>query len=308
MRARYPDRDGYIERGGVKVFFEIYGIGAPTILLLPTWSIVHSRRWKGQIPYLARHFRVVTFDGRGNGRSDRPSEPEAYADTEIVADALAVLDATDTEGAVIVGMSMGAGYGLRLAVQHPERVLGAVFIGPAVGLADPFPGREERDFWEQVEGEDGWARYNAHSWRKDWPAFAEFFMSQVFTEPHSTQHIEDGQAWALETDPEAMVAVERAAYLEGVAEDRRGSSSVALDLAARVTCPCLVMHGSDDHIIGASGGERLAAALGCPLVIFEGSGHAPDARSPVRFNLLLRDFVRGLAARQGEHMPEGGRA
>ena len=71
-RARYPDQEGYVERDGVRVFYEVYGDGEPTILLLPTWSIIHSRHWKAQIPYLARHFRVVTFDGRGNGRSDRP--------------------------------------------------------------------------------------------------------------------------------------------------------------------------------------------------------------------------------------------
>ena len=77
-------------RDGVRVFWERYGDGSPTILLMPTWSIVHSRHWKLQIPYLARHFRVVTFDGRGNGRSDRPTEIAAYADTEFVADAIAV--------------------------------------------------------------------------------------------------------------------------------------------------------------------------------------------------------------------------
>ena len=71
-RARYPDESGYAERGGVKLHYEVYGSGGPAILLLPTWSIVHSRHWKMQIPYLARHGRVVTFDGRGNGRSDRP--------------------------------------------------------------------------------------------------------------------------------------------------------------------------------------------------------------------------------------------
>ena len=67
------------------------------MLLLPTWSIVHSRVWKLQIPYLARHCRVVTFDGRGNGLSDRPEEPAAYAEEEFAADALAVLDATGTD-------------------------------------------------------------------------------------------------------------------------------------------------------------------------------------------------------------------
>ena len=71
-RARYPDAEGYVERDGVRVFYEVYGEGERTALLLPTWSIVASRAWKMQIPYLARHCRVVTFDGRGNGRSDRP--------------------------------------------------------------------------------------------------------------------------------------------------------------------------------------------------------------------------------------------
>ena len=70
---RYPDAEGFVERDGVRVFWERYGEGEPTVLLLPTWSIVHSRFWKAQIPYLARHCRVLTFDGRGNGRSDRPA-------------------------------------------------------------------------------------------------------------------------------------------------------------------------------------------------------------------------------------------
>ena len=78
MRACQPSGDGYVERDGVKVHYEVYGAGEPTVLLQPTWSIIHSRHWKMQIPYLARHSRVLTFDGRGNGRSDRPAEPEAY--------------------------------------------------------------------------------------------------------------------------------------------------------------------------------------------------------------------------------------
>ena len=53
--ARAPDEQGIVERDGVRVYWELYGAGAPAILLLPSWSIVHSRMWKGQIPYLARH-------------------------------------------------------------------------------------------------------------------------------------------------------------------------------------------------------------------------------------------------------------
>src|SRR5205814_10083518 len=114
-RARYPDSEGYVERDGIRVHYEVFGSGEPTVLLLPTWSIVHSRVWKMQVPYLSRHCRVVTFDGRGNGLSDRPEDPEAYRETEYAADALAVLDATGTESAFVVGHSMGCQRGLLLA-------------------------------------------------------------------------------------------------------------------------------------------------------------------------------------------------
>jgi hypothetical protein len=43
MRACQPVADGYVERDGVKVHYELFGAGEPTVLLLPTWSIIHSR-------------------------------------------------------------------------------------------------------------------------------------------------------------------------------------------------------------------------------------------------------------------------
>ena len=66
-RARYPDDAGDLDRDGVRVHWERYGDGERSILFLPTWSIVHSRCWKAQIPYLARRHRVIVFDPRGNG-------------------------------------------------------------------------------------------------------------------------------------------------------------------------------------------------------------------------------------------------
>src|SRR3954469_6938887 len=131
-RARYPDATGYVERDGVRTYFERYGDGEPTVLLLPTWSIVHSRHWKMQIPYLARHCRVLTFDGRGNGRSDRPES--GYGQDEFAADALAVMDATATERATLVSLSKGAQWALLLAAEHQERVEAAVFVWPSVPL------------------------------------------------------------------------------------------------------------------------------------------------------------------------------
>jgi pimeloyl-ACP methyl ester carboxylesterase len=302
-RARYPDEEGYIERDGVRVFYERYGNGTPTILLMPTWSLLHSRHWKMQIPYLARHFRVVTFDGRGNGRSDRPAGSEAYADTEFVADAIAVLDATGTERAVIAGLSMGGGYALRLAAVHPERVSGAVFIGAAVPILDRPEGGPEIQVdpsFDAPEAPDGeWRRYNAASWRRDFPGFAAWFVGdRIYSEPHSTKHVEDGIGWTLETDPETLIATEYASYLWPPPEwgPRDLAEGRALPFAKRVRCPSLVIHGDDDHIIEIAVGERLARELHAPLVVVAGGGHAPQGRWPVLVNRLMRDFVRGLGS------------
>ena len=278
-RARYPDGSGYVERDGVRLHYEVYGSGEPTVFLLPTWSIIHSRHWKMQIPYLARHCRVLTFDGRGNGRSDRPES--GYEEHDFAADALAVMDATATERATLVSLSLGAQRALLLAAEQPERVDGAVFICPSVLLGKP---PEARYFpWDkELDTDEGWAKYNRYYWLKDYRGFLEFFFSQMFTEPHSTKPIEDCIGWGLETDAETLIATKLPGDLD---------RDTARELAGRVRCPVLVIQGSEDAITGPGRGIALAEATGGELVMLEGSGHAPHVRDPVKVNLLLREFA-----------------
>ena len=125
MRARTPDRHGYTVREGIRTYWELYGQGDRTVFLLPPWSIIHSRHWKFQIADLARHCRVLVMEGRGNGLSDRPADVAAYADEEFAADALAVMDDTETKSAALVTFSAGARWTLLLAAEHPERVSSA---------------------------------------------------------------------------------------------------------------------------------------------------------------------------------------
>jgi pimeloyl-ACP methyl ester carboxylesterase/predicted glycosyltransferase len=283
-RARYPDTEGYVERDAVRVFYEVYGEGEPTILLLPTWSIIHSRSWKGQIPYLSRHFRVVTFDGRGNGKSDRPAEPQAYAPEEFADDALAVMDATGTERAVLVSLSRGAERSLLLGAHHPDRVAGMVFIAPALPLPPAAArARAAQEFSERHEAYEGWQKWNRHYWLENYEDFVEFFFSQVFTEPHSTKQREDAVGWALETDAETLVATQLAPRLRDEASVR--------ELTSRIRCPVLVIHGRDDAVRPHDSGAALAELTRGALVSLEGSGHCPQARDPVKVNLLIRDFA-----------------
>src|SRR5438309_10503000 len=97
MRARTPDRTGSVTRAGVTVGYDVYGEdNTTTVVLTPTWAIAQSQHWKAQIPVLARRYRVVTVEGRGNGRADRPTDTAAYTFEEYAGDVLAVLDAPGT--------------------------------------------------------------------------------------------------------------------------------------------------------------------------------------------------------------------
>src|SRR5712692_1342452 len=284
MRAIQPARDGYVTRGGVGLHWEVYGEGEQTVFLLPTWSIVNSRHWKFQIAYLARHCRVLVMDGRGSGSSDRPADAEAYADAEFAADALAVMDETGTDAAALVSLSAGARWALILAAEYPERVTRLVFIGPAVHLHPwkPFKDAAAAVFDDVFDEYVGWQKYNRNYWRKDYRGFLEFFFSCMFPESHSTKQIEDTVGWGLETTAEVLIAT----------EDAKSSDVLqTTEMASRVRCPVLVIHGDDDEIVLHANGAALAELTGGRLLTMEGSGHGPHTRDPVAVNLAIADFL-----------------
>jgi pimeloyl-ACP methyl ester carboxylesterase/predicted glycosyltransferase len=280
MRARYPDTEGFIERDGVKIGYEVFGAGEPAILLLTSWAIVHARQWKAQVPYLARRFRVITVEGRGNGRADRPQAAEAYLDREYVDDAVAVLDATGVDRTVIVGLSMGGRHALQLAAWYPERAAGVVAFGAA--LPWPIP----PDFAEPKDSYEGWGKANLHYWLADYCGWVEFFMSQVFTEPHSTKQREDGVAWGLETTAETLLLTG-----PGVAEP---DVDAAEAICQQVRCPVVIVHGDQDGVVPYETGVALARWTGGQMVTIRGGGHAPTMRDPVQANLLIRGFAESL--------------
>ncbi len=273
--ARAPDDAGHLTRDGVRVWWESYGSGERAVLLLPSWTIVHSRMWKSQVPYLARHARVVTFDARGSGLSDAPDDQAAYADAETIADAIAILDHLGIGSVAAAGLSRGGRYALELAAAHPDRVRAVLAVAPAV------PHLTEEPAWR----DRGWDKDTPEYWQRDFRGFLEFFFTQALPEAHSTKPIEDAVAWGLDTTPEVL-AMTRAE--QGVA-DRAAAEA----LCRAVRCPVVVAQGSEDRIVPPQRGARVAELTGGRLVVLEGSGHMPQARDPVRVNLLLRDVVCG---------------
>jgi pimeloyl-ACP methyl ester carboxylesterase len=285
-RARYPDEEGYVERDGVRVFYEVYGDAPTTFLLFPTSPISHSRLWKAQIPYLSRYFRIVTFDPRGNGKSDRPETPEAYSYWEIVGDGRAVLEATGADTALLGGLCDGGGYALMLAATRPATALGVAAIAPCVPRLTPgHPNYRRYPSLEPLDTDEGWAKWNVHYWRRDYCGFLEFFFSQQLPEAHSTKHIEDCVQWGLDGDPEVLVLADEEAPPPFASEEE------ARALCRRVRCPVLVVHGELDNCQPRDRAVAVAELTGGTLVTLEGAGHLPQARHPVKVNGLLHEFA-----------------
>jgi pimeloyl-ACP methyl ester carboxylesterase/predicted glycosyltransferase len=285
MRARYPDHEGFIERDGVKVGYEVFGTGEPAVVFPPIDAIVHSRAWKAQVPYLARTSKVVTIDPRGNGRSGRPQEAAAYADTEFVADTIAVMDAAGIDRAVLVGICTSGWRALLTAALHPGRVLGVVALATiAPFLAPPLPTRAAFDFDQVLSTDEGWAKENRHYWLRDWRGYAEFFFGELLPELHSTKQHADCVGWAMEIGPETMLVHDEGPQSPSSREETEA-------LLRQVRCPVLAIHGQEDRCEPVEFSERVATLTGGELLLLEGAGHLPNAREPVIINHAIRDFA-----------------
>ena len=291
-RARLPDDAGIARSAdGTGIAWEAFGWGEPTIVLLPSTPIIHSRQWKAQVPYLSRSWRVIAYDGRGNGLSDRPTEPQAYVGDRITDDLLTVLDATGTERAVLVGLcGDGVWPSIRFAAARPDRVHGIVAFEAGVPLlSPPHAWRVQYSFTDELPTDEGWAKVNEHYWRRDYRGFAEFFFGEMLPEAHSTKQLEDVVSWVMDGSAETMTADMHAPNAWTIEE---------VEATCRaVRCPMLLVHGTDDRCQPPSRGRRLAELTGAPLVLLEGAGHLIPGRQPVKANLLIAEFVRGLAGR-----------
>jgi pimeloyl-ACP methyl ester carboxylesterase/predicted glycosyltransferase len=283
MRAVEPIATGFATNpmDGAQIAYEVAGDAdaSRTILFLPTWSVVHSRCWKMQVPYFAgQGFRVVTFDGRGNGKSDRPVS--GYTTDDFARDTVAVMDTLEITRAALIGWSAGSRWGLQVAATHPERITHLALIGPAAHL-DGSPRRDLAEFLSPPPDFDGPHKYNAVYWGINYPDFLEWFFGNVFSERHSTKGIEDAVGWGLATTPEVLIPT--------IVES--ATPQIAA-FAAAVRCPTLILHGAEDRIIPLANAESIRDAIpGAAFVALEGCGHALHLRDPVAINRLLHDFI-----------------
>ncbi len=288
MRAREPDQQGHVDIGAVRLGYETFNdAGEDTIVFAPIDTCVHSRAWKGQVAYLAQHYRVVTIDPPGNGRSGRSLDPTAYDDLSLVSDTLAVLDHLGIERAVLAGICVSAWQSLLTAALHPERVQGVVAVAPwARDFTPPIAIRLEavRHFDEELDDYSGWFGWNRHYIPDHWPDYADFFFANMVPEPHSTKQLEDIHAYNCGTSGHVMLA-------ENGSRRHPGTPEEAEALLRGIVQPVLVIQGTDDRCQPLGRGESVVRWTQGEHVVLEGAGHLPMARHPVLVNRAIKSFV-----------------
>jgi pimeloyl-ACP methyl ester carboxylesterase len=111
-------KSGYAPVNGIKIWYAIFGRGAPVILL--HGGLANANYWGELVPALAPRYRVVVMDSRGHGRSSRDARPFGY--DLMASDVLALMDFLKIDKTPVIGWSDGAIIGLDIAIRHPERL------------------------------------------------------------------------------------------------------------------------------------------------------------------------------------------
>jgi pimeloyl-ACP methyl ester carboxylesterase/predicted glycosyltransferase len=297
MRALEPAGAGLITNpdDGVRIFYEVFGPpqARRTIVFAPAGAYAHSRVWKMQVPYFAHQgFRVVTYDCRGSGKSDRPKT--GYAPELLANDLLAVLDELEVERFALAGITWAIRWMGFIAARFPQRVSHLISVGsfPSLHSTEPLDDPEYirtymEPFFAERSPEDPVDWY-AYDMRTRYPELVEVVAREDFCEPHSTKAIEDFAAWALETEPAYLIA----SCLEMTEGDPN-------DYFAKIQCPTLLIHGELDPAVPLATGIKVHEAIPhSEMVIFEGSGHVPVARDPVKVNIMVHNFIEAESPRQ----------
>jgi pimeloyl-ACP methyl ester carboxylesterase len=250
----------YIERDGVRVYFEDHGTG-PGVLLSHGFS-ASSTMWREQIAALEDRYRVMTWDMRGHGQSDYPEDPAAYSEAHSVADMAAILDACGLQKAVIGGLSLGGCASLAFHLHHPERTAGLMLFDTGPG----FKKDAARDAWNET----------AHG-------RAASFEAEGLD--------------ALGDAPALRIAGHRDAT--GLAHAARGMLAQFDDQMIQslptIAVPALVLVGSEDVKFHAATDYMAGKIADAQKVVIDGAGHEANMDQPAAFNQAMRGFLDGLA-------------
>jgi 3-oxoadipate enol-lactonase len=268
---------------GTRIAYRVDGDAHLPTLVLSNSIATDLHMWDGQVPALARHFRVLRYDFRGHGGSSVPDG--AYSLDRLGRDVLELMDALAIGRAHFLGLSLGGFVGQWLGIHAPERIDRLVLSNTSSYLG---PGAQ----WD--------ARITAVLQAPDMTRTAGEFLANWFPADmleRGSPQVDPFRARLLATDPRGLAGAWAAV------RDADMRRTIAL-----IPRPTLVIAGRDDTVTSADHGERIAATIpGARLVVLP-AVHLPNVERPQEFLQVVLDFLRREGGATGIAGPGEGAA
>lgn len=267
----------FVEANGIRCFYELEGDGEEVVVLIHALGTNH-RMWDRQVEVLKPRFRVLRYDVRGHGQTDKPPGP--YSLELFAQDLAALLDGLGIPAAHLVGLSMGGMIAQTFALNYPGRVKSLVLAD----TSSRYPPESRRQFEERAAIAEAQGMGPLVE-----PALERWF-SPEFHRAHP-EVVEKYRQMLLANDPKAYAAATRA-----IAQ---------LDLTSRlgaIKVPTLVIVGADDPGTPPAMAREIAAAIpGARLEVLPGR-HMTQEESAEAFNRLLLEFLESV--KEWQRKPE----
>lgn len=249
-----------LNRDGVNIYYEVHGEGPP-VLLTHGFSAT-AQMWRGQVAPFSKAYKLITWDMRGHGQSDYPTDQSLYSEEATVADMAAILDAVGARTAIIGGLSLGGYMSLAFNLTHPDRTRALLII-------DTGPG------YKKDEPREGW---NANSLRT------------------AERYEKDGLARLASGSAEMRTASHRSA--DGLARAARGMltqrDSRVINSLPDIAVPSLVVVGANDTPFLAASDYMAGKIPGAQKAVIPDAGHSANIDQPDAFNTAVLNFLATL--------------
>jgi pimeloyl-ACP methyl ester carboxylesterase len=267
--------------GGVQIAWASIGEGPP-VLKAPNWLNHLDYEWRSPVwgpvfAELARHWRLVRFDQRGNGLSDW--DVGEISEDAMISDMATVAAAARLERFTLLGISQGCAFSIRYAVENPERVTCLVLLGGYLRgrLRRPDPDQKKLYGALTMMIHDGWGSPN--------PVFRHFFTSNFIPDALPEVAASFDELQRIATSPEnALRLWEMNAQVE------------VTELAKQVRVPTLVLHCTGDRVAPLEEGRQMARLIpGASFIELPGKYHVLLAGTPA-FDRFLEEATEFVAA------------
>lgn len=251
-----------IQSNGLDLYYEASGKGQPLVFIHGLGS--STRDWEFQVPEFSNSYRVITFDLRGHGRSDKPAGP--YRIPMFANDLAGLLEALGHDSAHIVGLSLGGIVAFQFAIDHPSMV-------KTLTIVDSVPTASE-DLKKEIERRVGIIQ------QLGMRGYARALSEVLFPKPeHATLRETFIDRWA-ENDPRAYIAAARS-----------GSGWNVTDKLGSIHCPTLVISAEHDMWPLSVKEAYVKLMPNAQLVVIPDAHHAVSVEQPEEFNAALAGFL-----------------